>query len=249
MRYAIFTDIHGCLVELQELMEVAGICDTDTLVFAGDLVDRGPHSAGVVKYVRSLTERQPTIYVRGNHDDKHCRYRRNLEQNPSAARSMRERKEELHTTTMSLSVEDKKFMDDSVLFYQIPEYDVLVVHAGIMPTLKSLPHNAKIRGDKYMSQMMYIRHVDADGHMKRLGDENPHDKFWADIYDGRFGTVFFGHQPFWQASEPVKFPHAIGLDLGCCFGNKLACAILSDEPVKFFTVDAKDAYAKVRHED
>ena len=32
--------------------------------------------------------------------------------------------------------------------------------------------------------------------MKSLGDEAPTDPYWAEVYDGRFGHVVFGHEAF-----------------------------------------------------
>jgi serine/threonine protein phosphatase 1 len=65
-------DIHGDLVALATLFErlpelVAG----DTVVFLGDYIDRGPDSAGVVKWVRELAAKSPAkiVCLRGNHED------------------------------------------------------------------------------------------------------------------------------------------------------------------------------------
>ncbi len=65
-------DIHG---ELEALRAVLGKLPTlderDTLVFVGDYVDRGPHSAQVIEHVRELA-RGPgpkVVCLRGNHED------------------------------------------------------------------------------------------------------------------------------------------------------------------------------------
>jgi hypothetical protein len=85
--------------------------------------------------------------------------------------------------------------------------------------------------------MLRVRHVDAAGRMVPLGSEGPHTSFWAERYDGRFGHVYFGHQPWKRATEPVRFPHATGIDLGACFGNLLACAVLEQgAPPRFVSV-------------
>lgn len=75
-----------------------------------------------------------------------------------------------------------------------------------------------------------------------LGDEEEEDIYWAEIYDGRFGHVFFGHQPFMH-DRPVEFPHATALDLGCVHGGKLLAVILEESSRKFVTVDAHRSYA------
>lgn len=67
-------DVHGMLEPLKALMEAI---QTDAeqrevepyAVFVGDLVDRGPDSAGVVRYLRSLVESERAATVLGNHDE------------------------------------------------------------------------------------------------------------------------------------------------------------------------------------
>jgi serine/threonine protein phosphatase 1 len=60
-------DIHGCLAPLRLLVErlPAG----ETLVFLGDYVDRGPYSAGVIRYLRRLAKERPCRFLKGNHED------------------------------------------------------------------------------------------------------------------------------------------------------------------------------------
>jgi hypothetical protein len=68
-RVIIIGDIHGCLDELEELLKKCGIDETtDTLIFVGDLVNKGPKSAETIKFVRELTERGVAYCVMGNHD-------------------------------------------------------------------------------------------------------------------------------------------------------------------------------------
>ncbi len=56
--------------------------------------------------------------------------------------------------------------------------------------------------------------VHEQGEFLPLGEQTPKDPFWTEVYDGRFGHVYFGHQPFLLDTEPHVFPHATGLDLG-----------------------------------
>ncbi len=65
-------DIHGDLAALRALFErLPAISDSDTVVFLGDYVDRGPDSAGVVAWVRNFAETCPgkVVMLRGNHED------------------------------------------------------------------------------------------------------------------------------------------------------------------------------------
>jgi bis(5'-nucleosyl)-tetraphosphatase (symmetrical) len=60
-------DLQGCFGSLQELMDRIGFRQAeDRLWFVGDLVNRGPQSLEILRFVKSLGERAVTIL--GNHD-------------------------------------------------------------------------------------------------------------------------------------------------------------------------------------
>lgn len=60
-------DVQGCYDQLMRLLERAGYDERrDVLWFVGDLVNRGPQSAQVVRFAQRLGERQVTVL--GNHD-------------------------------------------------------------------------------------------------------------------------------------------------------------------------------------
>jgi serine/threonine protein phosphatase 1 len=65
-------DIHGDLAHLTALFELLPPMDEqDTIVFLGDFLDRGPQSAQVVDFVRTLPERTAAkvVSLRGSHED------------------------------------------------------------------------------------------------------------------------------------------------------------------------------------
>ncbi|HEV8550057.1 MAG TPA: metallophosphoesterase family protein [Polyangiaceae bacterium] len=65
-------DIHGETTHLFKLLScLPKLETTDTIVFLGDYLDRGPKSKDVVEYVRTLHERTPAkiVALRGNHED------------------------------------------------------------------------------------------------------------------------------------------------------------------------------------
>ncbi len=85
-RFDVVGDVHGCLEELVALMGSLGWQRDDAgqwhhpqarvLVFAGDLVDRGPDSPGVLALVSQLIDAGQAVMVPGNHDDKLARHLR-----------------------------------------------------------------------------------------------------------------------------------------------------------------------------
>lgn len=74
-RYYVIGDIHGrcdlldALIEAIEADDAArGAADT-TVVFLGDLVDRGPESARVIDVARKWGKRRKCRYIAGNHEE------------------------------------------------------------------------------------------------------------------------------------------------------------------------------------
>ena len=65
-------DVHGCFDELQDLLlNGAGVAwrpERDAVILLGDLVNKGPRSADVVRWARRHAGRG-VFAVRGNHDD------------------------------------------------------------------------------------------------------------------------------------------------------------------------------------
>lgn len=66
MRWLVVSDIHGQFVALQKAAHRAAFSPSrDRLIVLGDLVDRGPDSRMVVRWVRDAAD----VVVRGNHED------------------------------------------------------------------------------------------------------------------------------------------------------------------------------------
>ncbi len=62
-------DVHGCDVALENLLSQIAPSKNDTVVFLGDLVDRGPDPKKVVQRIMDLRDQCKVILVMGNHEE------------------------------------------------------------------------------------------------------------------------------------------------------------------------------------
>ena len=269
MTTIIIGDVHGMDRELDALLTILNPTPSDLIVFVGDLVDKGPDSAAVLRRLRLLRETHGVVLVKGNHEDKHERFRKALKRGGERAARKLKGSDELFTITNQLFAEDIAFLESAVPFFKLPHDLGIVVHAGIPSTVTKLDSSDK----GTVSRLLRTRHVtgqinsrvtvefsglDFDpgltqgqgltaGQVQRLlnalsietkginvkpqgsfitlGKEGPDDPFWADVYDGRFGHVFFGHSPY-IGQPPAEFEHATGLDTGAVFGGTLTAVVL-----------------------
>ena len=61
-------DIHGCLAALDGLLDQIELTGDDTLVVMGDMIDRGPDSAGVIERLVGLVADCRLVPLVGNHE-------------------------------------------------------------------------------------------------------------------------------------------------------------------------------------
>ncbi|MGO4909492.1 metallophosphoesterase, partial [Pseudorhodobacter sp. W20_MBD10_FR17] len=66
-------DVHGCKSLLLDLLaqieqDAAGFPDAPAIVLLGDVIDRGPDSAGVLDYLTGVQHTQPVQSILGNHE-------------------------------------------------------------------------------------------------------------------------------------------------------------------------------------
>jgi len=98
-----------------------------------------------------------------------------------------------------------------------------------------------------MRRFLRIRKVNAAGNMISLYRATAADRRWAELYDGREGFAFYGHDALIDPPQPVIDQHAMNLDTGCCFGGRLTAAVL--EPgadacdAAIVSVPARQVYA------
>jgi predicted phosphodiesterase len=226
-RTIIVGDIHGMLPELQNLLvKCAYRKNVDRLIFAGDLVDRGPDSAGVVAFAMKLNA-EVTI---GNHDEKYIRYRRNdriqrKKRNTKSINSASEKQRVWH----SLTYEHIDFLETQPYCISLEEYNTYVVHAGVLPE-RPIEKQTK-------ETYLYTRYVHKETH-KRLHlmrpnfTQPPNSVHWTEIYEGK-ADIIYGHD-VQSTTDPViainsSGARTIGLDTGACFGGKLTAVVYSEK--------------------
>jgi serine/threonine protein phosphatase 1 len=71
-------DVHGCLRALDTLLDEIAPAQSDTLVFLGDYVDRGPDSSGVIDRLIHLQRSCNAVFIKGNHEEMMLRARSDL---------------------------------------------------------------------------------------------------------------------------------------------------------------------------
>jgi len=222
-RDIVIGDVHGCTEQLAALLAEVELAPGDRVHLLGDLVDRGPDPAGAVRAARRLLARHPgSSCLMGNHELKLLR--------------RHDRGRGLPPWAAALTAEDWAFLDTLPLYRHLPDHDAVLVHGGFFPAffeayerlgpLSPSWRSERHKRGKRLARFVYIRSVDPRGNMVGLGEEGPADVHWTARYDGREGHCFFGHDPQQDPPEPLRAPHATGLDTACAFGGRLTAAIL-----------------------
>lgn len=117
-------DVQGCFEPLQQLLQQLRFDATrDRLVFVGDLVNRGPQSLDVLRFVRSLGDAASTVL--GNHD---------LHLLAVASQGRPGAKDTLDDILAAPDREDLlDWLRRQPLAYEEPRSGALVIHGGLPP--------------------------------------------------------------------------------------------------------------------
>lgn len=69
-RIAFVGDVHGNLLALKGMIAALGeVGEIDRIVFLGDYINKGGHSADVIQFLLESSRVQPLTLLRGNHED------------------------------------------------------------------------------------------------------------------------------------------------------------------------------------
>ncbi len=274
MRTYVIGDVHGMDRELIALWSELDVRHDDRVVSVGDLLDKGPDSGAVVRFLRERRDEGHRVdLVMGNHEEKHAKFRSKRARGGDRAVRKLGGRQRLEAITDALSSADIAFLDSAVPFLRLEDHGAVVLHAGLTPdievlddtprTLSRLLRTRHVRGRttrrvtvefvvdseeplsiEELVRRAHTTHIVSEkvrerGSFVQLDRVQPEDPFWAEVYDGRFGHVYFGHEPFVQ-QQPKHFEHATGLDTGCVFGGWLTAAVLvAGEVPSFVSVPAQ----------
>lgn len=198
-RTIIVGDIHGCIVELEALLEEVSFGPDDRLVSVGDLVGKGPAGHEVVRFFRV----DGHAAVCGNHDEKLLAFRRGERELGPSHRPDAER----------LSEADWAWLGARPFFLRLEAHAVIVVHGGALPGVPLEEQDPDL--------LMNLRSIRADGSgSPRIEDGSP----WAKSWPGP-ERIVFGHD---AVRGLQRWPHAIGLDTGCVYGGALTALVLPE---------------------
>lgn len=194
--------MHGCADELRQLLDELRYTDSDRVFFVGDLVARGPDSSGVLRLFRELG----AAGVLGNHEDRLLDARSARSQGKPGPRLS-----PAHQALLEgLSGPDWDLLQALPLTLDLPEHDVRIVHAGLVP---GVPLALQKRQD-----LLKMRALEPDG----TATSSWREESWATAYAER-PHVVFGHN---AVSGLQLHPHATGLDTGCVYGGRLTALVL-----------------------
>jgi protein phosphatase len=233
-------DVHGCLEELLELMEALGYRverqaaefavtppQGRKLAFAGDLVNRGPATADVLRLVMSMARAGQTHCVAGNHDLSLLKALRDGTQPvaPFLVQSM----EQLGREPREFRIQAACFLADLPVYSLFDGRKLAIAHAGLKEWMQG-------RSSAEVSQ--FALQGESTGKMDELGV--PIRCNWAADYRGKT-LVVYGHTP---VAEPLWQNNTVNIDTGCVYGGRLTA--LRYPEMETVTVFARAIHYKSR---
>jgi protein phosphatase len=243
--YDIIGDVHGCIEELRELLDLLGYRAVGTsvqpdavhhpygrtLIFVGDLNDRGPGSMAVWRLALASIAAGNARVLPGNHDSKFARYLmgRNVQFTPrdGLATTVREFLELPEEERVQLGAAIGRLLAESPPYRVFDGGRLVVAHAGLEEAMIGKV-NRKIS--------IFARYGEPTGEF--TADGLPIRRDWAATYRGK-PLIVYGHTP---VSVAQFRNNTINIDTGCVFGGALTA--LSYPELKLVSVPARRVYAE-----
>jgi protein phosphatase len=219
--FDIIGDIHGCFDELSLLLNDLGYHvhnqpenelkytvahpEGRRLIFLGDLVDRGPKTADVLKLVMSAVQSGSAFCVPGNHDQKLLK--KLLGKGVQIKHGLAETLEQLSHEPLEFHNKVRSFIDSLVSHYVLDDSKLVVAHAGLKEEMQG-------RGSGAVRE--FCLYGETTGETDEFG--LPVRYNWALDYRGK-AMVVYGHTP---VPEVEWLNRTINIDTGCVFGGRLS---------------------------
>jgi bis(5'-nucleosyl)-tetraphosphatase (symmetrical) len=245
-------DVQGCFDELRELLAKVDFQSTDRAWFVGDLVNRGPKSLQVLRFVRDLGSR--AVVVLGNHDLHLVAQHEGFER-PHQGDTFRDVLEAPDAGELVAWLRQRPMVHAEGCY--------AMVHAGLLPQWRidkalSLGNEVEraLAGPGYrdflshmygskperwddalagwdrlrviVNAMTRMRFCDREGRIDLAGKGTQPRKGYLRWYETRpkeKATLLFGH---WSQLGLVVEPNVVGLDSGCVWGGTLSALRLED---------------------
>jgi polynucleotide kinase-phosphatase len=221
--FDIIGDVHGCFDELAALLERLDYRIEPTgvggsggagfsvdhpqgrkAVFVGDLVDRGPGVANVLRLVMSMVADGTALCVAGNHESKLVRKLKG--RNVQVSHGLAESLAQLELEPPEFQQQATQFMDRLISHYVLDGGNLVVAHAGM---------KEEYQGRASARARDFCLYGETTGETDEWG--LPVRADWAAGYRG-IATVVYGHTP---VTEPTWLNRTINVDTGCVFGGRL----------------------------
>ncbi len=234
-RWYVVGDVHGrndlfsALIEGIEDDDAAAAPATTTVVLLGDLVDRGPDSAGVVRAARAWAERRSVRFLAGNHEEmfldsfddretlrhflRHGGRETLLSYGLPPEDYQRMRIEDVQEAMQALvPAADRAFLASFEEYIVAGDY--AFVHAGIDP---ARPLDQQRRSDMLWIRERFLRHEEPLSHV-----------------------IVHGHTIF---DDVIDTQHRIGIDTGAFKTGRLTALVLEGETRRRIQAIASDGGA------
>lgn len=210
-------DIHGCLIELNDMLSLINPQPEDRIVLLGDLVNKGPDSIGVLRLVQSLPN---CMCVCGNHEYRMLRYRE--------TNNKKHLKNSDHQTVKLLSAEDWAFLESFHKMIVVEEHNTIFVHGGFIP---HQPWQEQV-----LNTVTQIQNYDPETQKWGMRAQVPQGLPWADFWQGP-QFVVYGHT---ARSDVYRRPMSLCIDTGCVYGGHLTAYEITER--KLFQVAATQCF-------
>jgi serine/threonine protein phosphatase 1 len=199
MQTLVIGDIHGCYVELQALLDKAGLSDGDSIISLGDFVDRGPETPQVLEFFRQTPNARALM---GNHERKHVRGARGEVNLALSQQISRQQFGDDYGQAVA-------WMSDLPLFLELP--DALLVHGYLEPGLPLAEQKPFVLCGNRLGEKFLREH---------------YARPWYELYRGE-QPVIVGHYNYAGGDQPFIYQDKVfGLDTDCVHGRRLTGVLL-----------------------